>query len=193
MKIKKKRIAWIIAIAVLVISLSFLVYAIFTILAPFFEFFSYTPIEELEPKIVYSEFDIKIVYSVDGDVKVIEDTLICEYKGIERLTFTFKFMTGVDSIRIWDMRLASGNEDRRLILYQNDEYIIDYSLGVEEYFMGDPQMAGEPSFRVFFLKPSGEVDYSLCYLPDEVDALREYGVEILECVLPEPVENTFGK
>ena len=133
------------------------------------------------------------MYSVDGEVKVIEDTLICEYKGVERLTFTFKFHTGVDSFRIWDMRLASGNEDRRLILYQNDEYIIDYSLGVEEYFMGDPQMDGRPSFRVLFLEPSGEVDFARCYQPDEVYALKEYGVEILEYVLPEPVENTFGK
>ena len=42
-----------------------------------------------EPKIKYGEFPFVLTYEVDGEIRVIEDTIVCEYEGLT-YTLTFK-------------------------------------------------------------------------------------------------------
>jgi len=55
-----------------------------------------------KPGITYSEFPFRLVYEINGERKVIEDTLICEYDGIG-------MDEGRGKYRKWKEHLASGN------------------------------------------------------------------------------------
>jgi hypothetical protein len=83
----------------------------------------------LRPEITYGEFPFRLEYEINGERKVIKDTLICEYDGI-----------GTDEAqgkhRKWKDRLASGN--RLLPLLEvNGRTEISYYPGIAKYYMGD--------------------------------------------------------
>lgn len=83
------------------------------------------------PEITYGEFPFLLEYEIDGQRKVIEDTLICEFDGI-----------GADEghshkYRKWRDRLASGHSFRQPLLEVNGAKELSYYPGVAKYFMGD--------------------------------------------------------
>lgn len=82
-----------------------------------------------EPKIKYGEFPFKLEYKINGERKLIEDTLICKYDGID--------MIGVgEKRRKWKSYLKNGS--KKIILLQiNDTDYIYYNPGSPEYYMGD--------------------------------------------------------
>ena len=45
-----------------------------------------------------------------------------------------------------------------------------------------------PSFRVFKIQNNEEILQKFIFLPEE---LKAYGIEVVECVLPEPIKNSF--
>lgn len=56
-----------------------------------------------KPEITHGEFPFHLVYEINGETKVIEDTLICEYDGIG-------MNEGNGKYRKWKESLASGNK-----------------------------------------------------------------------------------
>ena len=55
------------------------------------------------PEIKYGEFSCRLEYELDGEIKVIEDVIICEFDG-------FKNYGSAGSRREWKTSLESGNE-----------------------------------------------------------------------------------
>lgn len=93
-----------------------------------------------KPEITYGEFPFRLVYELNGERKVIEDTLICEYDGIG-------MNEGQGKYRKWKEHLASGKEKLLLLELDNPAALrsnrkvvkqeIYYSTGSAQYYMGD--------------------------------------------------------
>ncbi|MEC0233381.1 hypothetical protein P4H71_03310 [Paenibacillus kribbensis] len=81
------------------------------------------------PEITYGKFPFRLEYEINGQRKVIQDTLICEYDGIGS-------NEGQGKYRKWKDLLAGG--DRELPLLEvNGRTEISYYPGIAEYYMGD--------------------------------------------------------
>ncbi|MGR6762207.1 hypothetical protein [Paenibacillus polymyxa] len=87
------------------------------------------------PEITYEKFPFRLEYEINGQRKVIQDTLICEYDGIGSNEARGKY-------RKWRERLAGG--DRLLpVLEVNSRIEISYYPGIAEYYMGDLDSSDE--------------------------------------------------
>jgi hypothetical protein len=141
------------------------------------------------PKNTYGEFPFRIVYEVDGERFVIEDTLICEYKGRGADAGRGKFLR-------WDVKLASGadvNESAILRLPKNgkewqtgcsvellDRVVLLNSgaIGSLNIDIGGPQYyLGYYSFRDY---SPGTVFYIDFEVPTSEELLERHGLEIIE-------------
>lgn len=102
-----------------------------------------------KPAIKYGEFPFKLEYELNGELIVIEDTLICEYDGIK--------MVGGQKERSWTSRLASGGEDRieLLVLSDTEEWYqaVVKSIGSPKDLMGEPRephiTSGDPEIVMY--------------------------------------------
>lgn len=96
-----------------------------------------------KPKITYGEFPISVTYEVDGETKVVEDTVICEFDGIE-------MRGGAGKYRKWKSRLKSGNESLTLLLVEQEGLTVKIITfyGLPNYYMGDFEQSKEAYERV---------------------------------------------
>ena len=187
---RKQKILTLVLIGAIAYALMIILFVLLfpTIMDTFF----YTPEEPAKPEVTYSEFPIQIEYMAFGERIVIDDTLICEFKGVERKTWLEMINTGVSAVRLWDSRLEKAQEDHidHIILLSDDQITIDYSLGSADYYMGDISIRTTyPSFRVFETQPSGEVTCTHIFSAEE---LKTYGIEVIDCLLAEPIKNSFS-
>ena len=189
----KIKVIILIAIAVIITAMSFLFIVIkFPSIMD-----AITPnAQEIEPKIKYAEFPIKIEYTLNGEPKITENVLICEFKEIQHTSWLEKVNTGVSNYRVWDSKFKNNQEAVPIVLFDNNDITIDYALGSAGYYMND-SAAREiyyPSFRVFEPHPSGErVCTSFTTVEDlENYILDKYEIDIINCVLPTPIENSFS-
>ena len=92
-----------------------------------------------KPEITYGEFPFKLTYELDGETKVIEDTLICEFDG-------FRIVGEAGTYRQWKSYLKSGSEEITLLDLRPLEEINEFGQtmlelffywGNAEYYMGD--------------------------------------------------------
>ena len=89
-----------------------------------FSLFACDYLEIAEPTIQYYEFPIRIEYKIknltEDEVIVIEDTLICEYKGILKKPIYLWFDYGPPHERVWDGHVNyTHSDDVNYILYSN--------------------------------------------------------------------------
>jgi len=144
-----------------------------------------------EPEITYMEFPIRIEYIVNGETKVIEDTMICEYKGYKKEAWIEKLETGGDMFpytRLWESRLL--NNDDPLILYKDNEMTVDCYFGSANYYMDDASVrTGYPLFRVW--QRNADDGKMYCTELSSQHLLGDYGIELIDCTLPEPIVNSF--
>lgn len=127
----------ILIISISIVSLVILV-GIFYLLVISGVIFSFGPTPE-KPEITYGEFPFKLVYELDGETKVIEDTIICEFDG-----FVNRGTAG--KARRWKTTLKSGNEQLTLLnlrpLEETNELgqtVLElyFYYGTAAYYMGD--------------------------------------------------------
>ncbi|OMF82369.1 hypothetical protein [Paenibacillus peoriae] len=81
------------------------------------------------PEIAYGKFPFRLEYEINGQRKVIQDTLICEYDGIGSNEARGKY-------RKWKESLSSEGIFLPLIKV-NGRIEISYHPGIAEYYMGD--------------------------------------------------------
>ena len=136
-----------------------------------------------EPEITYMEFPIRIEYIVNGETRVIEDTYICEYKGYERRSW-LEWLNVSDDFytRFWDCRLEIA--ECPLLLYSDNKLRVEYFIGSAGYFMGDEGYSSS-STRVSVYEYGNYKKLTSLY------QLTDYGIEIIDCTLPEPIVNSF--
>lgn len=143
--------------------------------------------EPPKPQIVQEEFAFTLVYEINGERKVIEDTLICEFDGI-----------GVDEGRgkycKWKSRLASGNTAIRLWEEEKEGGVkqeIYYNYAPPGYYMGDPYYKDGNRFNysdVVLKKESSDISEEFI---SEKKLLNKYNIQIISWECEEPVKNVF--
>lgn len=137
-----------------------------------------------KPEITYGEFPFRLVYEIDGQRKVIQDTLICEYDGVGA-------NEGVGKFRRWKERLASGNEQITL-LHVNDKTEIYYPAGSAKYYMGDLEKYGKyiPIFPdAGIIQKDGDTTWDSRISADEL--LQKYHIKLIDWEIKPPIENRF--
>lgn len=128
----------VIAVATILIAVAAILYGILYVFVLSGAIFLFNP-NPPAPDITYGEFPFRLVYEIDGETKVIEDTVICEFDG-------FKNMGSAGNKRVWKSQLKSGKEHITLLdlrpLQEIDEYghtvlELTFYWGNAEYYMGD--------------------------------------------------------
>lgn len=139
-----------------------------------------------KPKITYGEFPFRLVYEIDGERKIVEDTLICEFDGFELEGENGKY-------RKWKSRLASGNE--RITLLKVDETMeIYYSPGRAEYYMNDLRFnldGNEFSFPNANYSKKIDKTHTVdsIILADEL--WSQYKIKLISWDYTQPIKNNF--
>ncbi|MFX3673182.1 MAG: hypothetical protein ACE3JQ_01870 [Paenisporosarcina sp.] len=136
------------------------------------------------PEITYGEFPFRLEYEINGERKVIQDTIICEYDGIGSNIGQGKF-------RKWKQRLASGNENITLLKVDETKEIY-YPAGGADYYMDD--MGEYESFEPFpnaaIFETDGRSTHSGSISAEEL--LKEYNIKLISWDASQPIKNSFS-
>ena len=149
-----------------------------------------------DPKIKYGEFPFRLTYELNGDTKIIEDTVICEFYGFETWGEAGKY-------RKWKTHLKSGNERITLLDLRPSDEINEFgqkmlelyfSFGTAEYYMddelGSKKRAGEISNWVDYMYQS--TDGTIGYSGYKVNVAREkYKIKLISWEPSPPITNSF--
>lgn len=148
------------------------------------------------PEIQYGEFPFTLTYELDGEVKVIEDTVICEFDG-------FESWGSAGNYRKWKTYLKSGNEKIILLdlrsLEETNEFgqimlELFFSYGNGEYYMGDEWHRSKPEIRNYieyrYQTADGKTGGS-SYKADE--AWEKYKIRLIRWEPSEPIQNSFKR
>ena len=176
-----------------------LIYVPFAIIVTLIVMFSIPAPDK--PVIRYGEFPFRLVYEIDGERHVIEDTIICQYDGFA--------LDGSGKYRKWKTRLASGEGTNDYITLLNNEVgHAVMSAGRARVYMGcmihemdnwerrelrkELREAGisdvNSEISVF------EVDeYGRRRRLREEELLEKYNIKIIEWTHSPPIKNTFKK
>ncbi|WP_106766557.1 hypothetical protein [Paenibacillus faecalis] len=176
MKMKILVLAIIPLLVVLILTLPWLLIYIGNLFVP-------TP---LEPEIVYGEFPFRLEYEINGRREVIQDTLICEYKGVGT-------DEGRGKYRGWEQRLASGN-DRITLLKVDDSLEIYYPPGSANYYMDD--LGENETFThiipdAAFIVTDGNITRSGTVSADNL--LEIYNIKLISWDYTGPISNSFSR
>lgn len=136
------------------------------------------------PEITYGEFPFRLEYEINGQRKVIEDTLICEFDG-------FGSDEGRGKYRKWKQRLASGNE-RITFLKVDDSKEIYFFPGSAEYYMGDLDIGkNDSSFpNAVYVSKDGRMTTSGLIRADQL--IKEYNIKLISWDASQPIKNNFS-
>ena len=149
-----------------------------------------------KPEITYGEFPFRLVYEINGERIVIEDSLICEFKG-------FGANEGTGKYRQWSKRLESGGQE--LILLEVDEpigkmkswnvtyQIIYYNPGSSWYYMGD--IGDVVTYRHDFPNASYYEEYedgsTMRGVVSADELFSRFGIVLIDWEPSEPISNDF--
>jgi hypothetical protein len=156
-----------------------------------------------KPDITYGEFPFKLTYKLNGETKIIEDVIVCEYDGIESRGEAGKY-------RKWTITIKGNSEwmpnsDGELILLdtsnkeisnsQGDKVLeIHFFVGDAGYYMGDEDALyvaeAQQLNRVYYLYAikDGSIRYGT-FSADE--AYEKVGIKLISWEGSDRIENTF--
>ena len=143
-----------------------------------------------KPKIKYGEFPFEITYEIDGEVKTVQDVLICEYDGV-KLTANGKY-------RKWKQYLKSNKNEEYFFVTEKDGIKIYIIVGGAKYYMSDSNLRGgfvgyekpiTPGTIAMEVFENGKM--SSIGL-DNAGVYEKYGVRVIDYKLSEPIVNSFG-
>ena len=182
-----KKMLLIIGISAGVIVLLVVLCFMFTVTGAFSIFMPNPP----KPEIIYGEFPISVTYELNGETKVIEDTIICEFDGFESHGTAGKY-------RKWKSRLKSGNEYITLIKGNdgNVTFEIRLSYGSPNYYMGDLRYNSRETYKkMLFNKELNytqwENDVQTGKILTEDETLEKYKLKIIDVQYSLPIQNGF--
>jgi hypothetical protein len=146
------------------------------------------------PTITHGEFPISVIVEIDGEIHVIEDTIIAEFAGFTNRTTAGRF-------RVWESHLKSGNSSLTIFRIEERETIIEISIGYgrPEYYMGDFQWItreGQERLiadRRFNSYTRWENDVQTHAWISEDELYERFNLRIIEIRHGEPIENSFER
>jgi len=147
-----------------------------------------------KPEIAYGEFDFRLTYELEGEIKVIEDTIICEFDG-------FKFGAD-DKERKWKSHLKSGNAEITLLDLREKEVVdnrgrileLYFYWGDAQYYMDDnsyPYVKGAQDFKkvdYIYQMDDGAIRYE-SYSAEK--AWEKFKIKLISWECDPPIENKF--
>lgn len=153
-------------------------------------------VQKLKPEITYAEFPIKLIYEINGQQKVVEDTLVCEYDGISHGIFSNanQTATGYGYRRNWKSYLLSNKEEIRDESYIPvlEVSVVDtlcFFVGNPSFYMGDSNSEESyAKFRVMDIEMSGKGFRG--WLGSNIE--EKYGVKLIKFEHPNPIKNKFA-
>lgn len=137
------------------------------------------------PQITYGEFPFRLEYEINGQRKVIKDTLICEYDGISS-------NEGRGKYRKWKQTLSSGSERITLLKVDNTKEIY-YAPGSAEYYMGDIDNTEDYNHQfpnAVIVEREGKMTNSGLIRADQL--LEQYSIKLISWDYTEPIKNEFS-
>ena len=143
--------------------------------------FSFFEVVE-RPKIKTGEFDFSFVYEIDGEIKTIEGTYVCKFKGIDRS------FDGAGRHWIGYIKDHDGTTCYYLKTVDKGDVIVELDFS-PRYFMSDPDfidaydIAPEPYIYI----TSGDPDNGQYFELYEGDAIKMISFEY-----DPPIENKYG-
>jgi hypothetical protein len=148
-----------------------------------------------KPKITYGEFPFRLTYAIDGETKIIEDTLICEFNGFETNEEAGKY-------RKWESHLKSGNERVTLLntrgMDERDSsghkvLELYFYWGNAEYLMGDnsnKSSTGQPFDYVSYLYQNEDGTIGSSVFKSNV-VWERYKIRLISWEPTPPIKNSF--
>lgn len=160
---------------------------IFVISGAFLLFMS----EPEKTEITYGEFPFTITYEVNGEMKKVEDAVVCEYDGIKNLGTAGKYRT-------WKSKLKSGNERVTLLRSEEENKICEITIspGLPEYYMGDfiqdkteyeKNMLDDRYLGYIEWKDGEQTGISI----SKEEVYERFKLKVIEMDFSEPIENVF--
>jgi hypothetical protein len=165
------------------------------------EFFSLF-IEQKPPLITEGEFPFVVEYEIDGERYIIEDTVVCSFDGYDHSAWFAK-------PRTWNEHLKSGDEDKRIILHEENNYsvltpgrlneqsrvVLNYGSGA--YYMGDKTNSRSMIYAkpFFYYSERYQTDEKTTYNTGEKLSEKElekhFGIKIIRFEFSKPIKNKF--
>ena len=187
----KKLIMYII-IAVLLVILPIVVGYLAIITGAIFMFMPEPP----KPEITYGEFPIRITYEIDGEIKVLEDTIICEYDGVKNYGSGGKrrqWKVYIKSSRKKMITLCDMRTKLKFTDWGNQILELCFDVGSGGYYMGDPQNTGNNGssgkwIDYIYVDVNGEEGYSVFTINE---AWEKYKLRIIDVQYSQPIKNSF--
>lgn len=154
------------------------------------------------PQITEGEFPFIVEYELNGEKYIIEDTVVCSFSGYDASAWFAE-------PRVWNAHLKSGNENKRIILYKENNYsvltpnrvnalsrvVLNY--GMAEYYMGDKRNARSLIYAkpFFYYDERYSTDEGTEYNTGEKLSKKElekyFGIKILRFEFSKPIKNKF--
>lgn len=159
-----------------------------------------------EPEIKYAEFPFTLTYEVNGETKIIQDSIVCEFDGFEVLGAAGKYrkwkiyLKGkpeqVDRkssrVRITLLDLSNSDEHDQ---YGNQMLELYFSGGKAEYYMGDDLwgVKGEAQdFDIVYYSATDENGVISRNSFTAEEAMEKYKIRLLSWEVAKPIVNSFS-
>ncbi len=159
-------------------------------------------IEQKPPQITEGEFPFVVEYEIDGERYIIEDTVVCSFDGYDHSAWFAK-------PRTWNEHLKSRDEDKRIILHEENNYsvltpgrlnersrvVLNYGSG--EYYMGDKTNSRSMIYaKPFFYyseryKTDEKTEHNTGEKLSEKDLEKYFGIKVIRFEFSKPIKNKF--
>ena len=138
------------------------------------------------PEIKKAEFDFSVTYEINGEIKTVQGTYVCEYNGTD-----WAIDAGYHRDWIGYIKDGASEEIIKLEVAENGE-LVELNLDFEPgHFMGDSCCEGDEPFEPW-ISVRIEDNEGLSF-ENRADYIAEaYGAKIISYEYDAPIENTFG-
>lgn len=142
------------------------------------------------PNITYGEFPFRLMYELEGETKIVEDTLICEFDGFGANEARGKY-------RKWSSHLKSGNE--KITLLQNNDIEIFFTPGMNDWeigavYMGDNEIYHNninSTFPNAYCLSGLNATMKNAYIISGEEMWKNYKLKLISWEPSQPIKNKF--
>ena len=135
-----------------------------------------------KPQITKGEFPFELVYMLDSETITVNDTIVCEYDGID-------MNEGVGKYIKWKFYIKSSNQENLIILEDKNKKII-CGIGSPDYYMGNTENCDIDTVipNLVIYEDYGEITSSHALSQEEMES---YKIKLISWNFSYPIKNTY--